>query len=219
MTDLDSSKIFKFLNSNEKDLLVFGFIRINYLYYIPTDIQNLFYSYYRHELKWTISNKDLIELERNHHEKLTGPSFETDKAKFICSLSYQRDTSQIHLNIKLESTCSDTKDLTLFRCIYCNETKLSSKTSTVLALDDISEMSSIVFNIFDDKQYKNLKTLTFNIFVEILNINIYQPSIYKNYRKIIMNSNINYEWSINKYLLNQFKYNCYCYSPNFGLYG
>eukprot|EP00483_Globobulimina_turgida_P011757 UN11779 len=84
-------------------------------------------------------------------------------------------------------------------------------------------MSASPGNItIEECKYLNLHQLTFNIFVEILNINIYQPSMYKNYRKIIMNSSINFQWIINECLLNEFKQkkkNKYCYSNNFGSNG
>eukprot|EP01084_Bolivina_argentea_P115461 205316_1 len=158
------------LNSetNDHELLIFGYIRLNNLNkkYFPLDLMTICYKYCPNEISWIIPKKNI-------KSSTEGPSFIFEGSLYQLSLT-KTEHDGYCLNIKLKQISNKIdqdqfKSISVNYKIFCYETKSSQTNSAKLKLGSRTIMMSTDYLKYDDCD--SFKKLSFCLSMNILKIN------------------------------------------------
>eukprot|EP01084_Bolivina_argentea_P205779 351473_1 len=222
------------LSNTQKEKLIFGYIRFNCnaQYLIPIEMIRLCNCYFKSYITWNIP-KSKFNQNNSLKQEIDALKCNIKDIQFECKIFGANNTINFKIYILDQLLPTEIKQsffqIRFYYEIAVNSTNTIRKCSAMFDGNEVAESVTWNYREFDDKIHSKYDNISFDIYINISEI-VWKDNTDKqlkekyNFGSIHMCKEINYDWIIDRNLLNKFKQCHFKYkkafcSPNFGLHG
>eukprot|EP01084_Bolivina_argentea_P242599 406923_1 len=198
------------LSNHQQELLCDGYIRNNYTHDTPTPIKRMIHQFWNEYFWWIFKEAKLNKfLNAYVGECIQGEEFQIGDISCF-PLIFPNDNEfkeQVMYGLDFYLS-SDVESVVVYYELYCIQTKMFYKDSTMLCKNDTDNNMLLWSEPMQLSQCHNYNELDFMYYVDILRIEYNSNCIKENYCKDIKISNRSeYKWNISSKQLNEWNNN------------